>query len=39
MNQPASSGGEFGRLDAIYLRSVFAGLRQMKESCKLFKLV
>jgi hypothetical protein len=39
MNQPPPSGGEFGRLDAIYLRSAFAGLRQVKESCKLFKLI
>jgi hypothetical protein len=39
MNQPPPSGGESGRLDAIYLRSAFAGLRPVKESCKLFKLI
>jgi hypothetical protein len=39
MNQPPPSGGKPGRLDAIYLRSAFAGFRPVKESCKLFKLM
>jgi hypothetical protein len=38
MKQPPPSGGEFGRLTAIYLRLVFAGLRQAKESFELFEL-
>jgi hypothetical protein len=38
MNQPPPSGGEFGRLTAIYPRLVFVGLRQAKESFELFEL-
>jgi hypothetical protein len=38
VNQPPPSDGELGRLAAIYLRLVFAGLRQAKESCELFEL-
>jgi hypothetical protein len=38
MKQPPPSGGEFGRLTAIYLRLVFVGLRQAKESFELFEL-
>jgi hypothetical protein len=38
MNQPSPSGGEFGRLTAIYLRLVFTGLGHMEESFELFEL-
>jgi hypothetical protein len=38
MNQPPPSGGEFGRLTAIYLRIVIAGFSQVKESFELFEL-
>jgi hypothetical protein len=38
MNQPPPSGGELGRLSAIYLRPALAGLRQVKQSFELFEL-
>jgi hypothetical protein len=37
MTQPPPSGGEFGRLTAIYLWIALAGLRQVKESFELFE--
>jgi hypothetical protein len=37
--QPTPSGGKRGRLEAIYPRSVFAGLGLVKESRKLIKLI
>ena len=38
MSQALPSGGEFGRLAAIYLRLAFAGLGQVKERFELFEL-
>jgi hypothetical protein len=38
MSQPLPSGGEFGRLAAIYLRLAFTGLRQVEERFELFEL-
>ena len=38
MKQPPPSGGEFGRLAAIYLRLAFTGLRQVEERFEPFKL-
>jgi hypothetical protein len=38
MNQPPPSGGEFGRLTAIYLWVPLAGLGQVKEGFELFEL-
>jgi hypothetical protein len=38
MKQPPPSGGEFGRLTAIYLRLAFTGLRQVEERFEPFKL-
>jgi hypothetical protein len=38
MNQPGPSGGEFGRLTAIYLWLAFTGLRPVEERFELFKL-
>jgi hypothetical protein len=38
MTQPPPSDREFGRLDAIYLRLAFTGLRQVEERFELFEL-
>ena len=38
MSQPLPSGGEFGRLAAIYLRLAFTGLRQVEKRFELFEL-
>jgi hypothetical protein len=38
MDQPPPSGGEFGRLTAIYLWVALARLRQVKEGLELFEL-
>jgi hypothetical protein len=38
MKHPLPSGGEFGRLSAIYLRLAFARFGQVKESFELFEL-
>ena len=38
VTSPPPSGGEFGRLTAIYLRPAFARLRQVEERFELFEL-